>query len=187
MLAKRQRLADRPEIILDAAAAVLREGGARALTIDAVAAAAKLSKGGVLHHYASKDALILALVTREMRRLREGIEASEATLPDGPGQLARAMFAHAQETYADDDEFSRALLLAAIDSPEALSEYRSFLDERLKVLDAMDGGSGDGALLIFSILGLVMGRALGFHSLNPAQAAPIFESLNRIARKIGSD
>ncbi len=55
MEAKRRRLAERPEIILEAAAAVLRKSGARGLTIDAFAVEAGLSKGGVLHHYASKD------------------------------------------------------------------------------------------------------------------------------------
>ncbi len=40
MQPKRQRLAERPEIILDAADALLLRNGARGLTIDAVAAEA---------------------------------------------------------------------------------------------------------------------------------------------------
>lgn len=63
---KRQRLAERPEIILDGADALLLRNGARGLTIDAVAAEVGLSKGGVLHHYGSKDALVAALVARNL-------------------------------------------------------------------------------------------------------------------------
>ena len=87
MQGKRKRLAERPEIILEAAAAVLLKAGARGLTIDAVAAEAGLSKGGVLHHYASKEALILALVARKLAQLREELAACEADLPAGPSRL----------------------------------------------------------------------------------------------------
>ncbi len=80
----RSRRDDRAQTILDAAGAVLRRGGGRALTIDAVAAQAGLSKGGVLHHYGSKDALILALVARKLAELREGIAACEAQSRPGP-------------------------------------------------------------------------------------------------------
>ncbi|MDP4002968.1 TetR/AcrR family transcriptional regulator [Methylobacterium sp. NEAU K] len=187
MRVKRQRLAERPEIILEAADAVLRKGGARALTIDAVAAEAGLSKGGVLHHYASKDALILALVGRKLSELREGIAACEADAPPGPSQLPMAMVAHARAHYCEDDQSSRALLLASIEYPEALNDYRSFVAERLGRLAEMNGACpGEGSILFFSILGLMMGRTLGFHQLEADELQPMFEALERIARKSGS-
>jgi AcrR family transcriptional regulator len=48
--------------LLDAANAVIRRDGAHALTLDAVAAEAGVSKGGVLYHFGSKRALIDGLV-----------------------------------------------------------------------------------------------------------------------------
>jgi AcrR family transcriptional regulator len=50
--------------LLDAAVAVIRRDGAQALTLDAVAAEAGVSKGGVLYHFASKRALIDGLLDR---------------------------------------------------------------------------------------------------------------------------
>jgi AcrR family transcriptional regulator len=50
--------------LLDAAIAVIRRDGAAALTLDAVAAQAGVSKGGVLYHFASKRALIDGLLGR---------------------------------------------------------------------------------------------------------------------------
>ena len=50
--------------LLDAAVAVIRRDGAAALTLDAVAAEAGVSKGGVLYHFASKRALIDGLLSR---------------------------------------------------------------------------------------------------------------------------
>lgn len=184
MEAKRRRLAERPEIILEAADAVLRKGGARALTIDAVAAEAGLSKGGVLHHYGSKDALITALVARKLSELREEIAACEAGIPPGPSQLPRAMVAHVRGHYCEDDESSRALLLASIESPEALEDYRAFVADQLGRLGQITGACpGEGAVLFFAILGLFMGRALGFHQLGDAALAPMLDALERIARR----
>lgn len=82
----RTRREDRPLIILDAAERLIRRVGTRTLTIDAVAAEAALSKGGVLHHYASKDALISALAERKLREIRESVAAHEAE--QGPGAAA---------------------------------------------------------------------------------------------------
>ena len=50
--------------LLDAAVAVIRRDGARALTLDAVAAEAGVSKGGVLYHFNTKRALIDGLLAR---------------------------------------------------------------------------------------------------------------------------
>jgi len=182
MQEKRKRLADRPEIILEAAASVLLKGGSRALTIDAVAVEAGLSKGGVLHHYASKDALIAALVTRKLAELREEISACEAAIPPGPSQLPRAMVAHVRGHYCADDESSRALLLASIESPAALNDYRTFVADQLDRLDRLAGACpGEGSVLFFAILGLFMGRALGFHQLGETELQPMLAALERIA------
>ncbi|TFD68967.1 TetR/AcrR family transcriptional regulator [Cryobacterium ruanii] len=50
--------------LLDAFEELLVEGGERSATLDAVAAAAAVSKGGLLYHFASKDALIDGLLAR---------------------------------------------------------------------------------------------------------------------------
>jgi len=42
--------------VLDAYETLLIESGPAATTLDAVAAAARVSKGGLLYHFASKDA-----------------------------------------------------------------------------------------------------------------------------------
>ena len=50
--------------MLDAAEVVLTEQGAWRLTLDAVAEQAQVSKGGLLYHFPTKDALLQALVDR---------------------------------------------------------------------------------------------------------------------------
>lgn len=70
------------ESVLDAFEAALIDEGARGATMDAVAAAAGVSKGGLLYHYATKEALEAALIER-MRRLVDADVEDMLRSPDG--------------------------------------------------------------------------------------------------------
>ncbi|MFC0673593.1 TetR/AcrR family transcriptional regulator [Brachybacterium hainanense] len=52
------------DALLDAYEAILLDDGVRAATLEAVAARAGVSKGGLLYHFPSKDALVAGLVAR---------------------------------------------------------------------------------------------------------------------------
>ncbi|MBW0118178.1 TetR/AcrR family transcriptional regulator [Pseudonocardia abyssalis] len=54
--------------VLDAYETLLIDHGPGAATLDAVAAAAEVSKGGLLYHFASKDALVTGLLDRLRER-----------------------------------------------------------------------------------------------------------------------
>ena len=77
--------------ILDAAETLVRAQGVSGLTLDAAAALAKVSKGGLLYHFASKEALLNALLKRLAAFIAEDFEAGVADQPEGPGRVARAM------------------------------------------------------------------------------------------------
>lgn len=68
--------------LLDAAAAVLLRDGAHALTLEAVAAQAGVSKGGLLYHFGSRQALIAGLTERLLHLIDEDVERIH-TAPDG--------------------------------------------------------------------------------------------------------
>jgi AcrR family transcriptional regulator len=63
--------------LLDAAGAVVRRDGPQALTLDAVAAEAGVSKGGLLYHYGTKRELIEALVARWLADFQTDIDAAD--------------------------------------------------------------------------------------------------------------
>ena len=56
--------------LLDAAEAVVARQGIANLTLESVAAEAGMSKGGLLHHFRTKDRLIEALVRRAAENWR---------------------------------------------------------------------------------------------------------------------
>lgn len=75
------------EAILDAAEQVLCHNGAQALTLAAVAKRAGVSKGGLLYHFPTKEALLKGLVARVI----EEFDARVASSDDGdPGSYSRA-------------------------------------------------------------------------------------------------
>jgi AcrR family transcriptional regulator len=99
--------------LLEAAGAVIRRDGAQSLTLDAVAAHAGVSKGGLLYHFASKRELLDALVARWLDEFQEDIHAA------GPGFLAGYIRA------SDGAKAEEAGLLAAlIADPEVLAAVR---------------------------------------------------------------
>jgi AcrR family transcriptional regulator len=63
--------------ILDAAADVITARGISAFTLDAVAQAAGVSKGGLLYHFSSKDSLISGLQRRMASRLVDTLREAE--------------------------------------------------------------------------------------------------------------
>lgn len=71
------------EKVLDAFEAILIEEGERSATMDATARSAGVSKGGLLYHFGSKDALESGLVERLSVLVDADIDAIESA-PEGP-------------------------------------------------------------------------------------------------------
>src|SRR5437764_3199185 len=83
-----------PGKLLDAAEAVVERQGIGNLTLDAVAAEAGMSKGGLLHHFPSKDQLVEALVIRCAENWRAQYMDAYARTPEGPGRMTRALIGY---------------------------------------------------------------------------------------------
>ncbi|OUZ12498.1 TetR family transcriptional regulator [Aeromicrobium sp. PE09-221] len=92
--------------LLDAFETLLVTEGSRSATLDNVAGAAGVSKGGLLYHFHSKDDLVDAMLSR-MREMGERDIAAMRTAPQGPVD-------YYLETSVDSGSaFDRALIAAA--------------------------------------------------------------------------
>jgi AcrR family transcriptional regulator len=69
--------------LLDAAGVVVRRDGAQALTLDAVAAEAEVSKGGLLYHFKSKRELVEGMIDRWMAEFQREIDAADPNFVRG--------------------------------------------------------------------------------------------------------
>ncbi|MBT2516222.1 TetR/AcrR family transcriptional regulator [Streptomyces sp. ISL-90] len=70
------------DAVLDAFERILFDGGERAATLEATARAAGVSKGGLLYHFASREALVDAVLTRFIDLVDADIEELERA-PEG--------------------------------------------------------------------------------------------------------
>ena len=183
-MAVRRRSAQTPEVILDAAEALIRREGAARLTIDAVAAEAGLSKGGVMHHFASKDALIAAMVRHQLGRMDAEVTAIEAGLPPSRAAPLVAMIRHARAHYGRESEFPKALLVASAENPKALEGFR---DKIAGTLGEIDGSGAPGApsVLFFAALGLLLTKSLGFFEYGEAEVGALLDALESMAGRAG--
>ncbi|GAB2853603.1 TetR/AcrR family transcriptional regulator [Microbacterium insulae] len=120
------------EKVIDAFEQLLIEEGERAATMDATARAAGVSKGGLLYHFGSKDALEGGLVERLTALVEEDVAAMTAA-PEG----AIAYFLHTSVN--SNDPIDRAILATArlaqggnIAAGEALRSIRDQWAEALR-------------------------------------------------------
>ncbi|WP_088316591.1 TetR/AcrR family transcriptional regulator [Kineosporia sp. R_H_3] len=116
------------ERILEAAEDVVLTDGVSCLTLEKAAARAGMSKGGVLYHFRTKDALVEAMVERLTGRFDEGIRAHRELRPE-PGEFARAYVEEClAEPVTDDDlrteRVGSALIAAIASQPELLGTLR---------------------------------------------------------------
>ncbi|WP_235911776.1 TetR/AcrR family transcriptional regulator [Mesorhizobium xinjiangense] len=88
---KRRKQPDRVRrSLLDCAARLAAEHGPGGVTVQAVAAAAGVTKGGLFHHFPSKEALLESLFSDLIARLNREIDGLMQTDPLAHGRFTRA-------------------------------------------------------------------------------------------------
>lgn len=126
--AKPVQAADTRLRILAAAQDLSCEAGPARVSLDAVAARAGVSKGGLLYHFPSKHALLRALVAEhvdEMRRTMEREAAGAMAAGDAPA-AARAYFRMLRESLCDADPPPSGVFAAIVEDPEFIAPLREF-------------------------------------------------------------
>lgn len=130
----------RKSALLQAATEVVQRDGVSALTLDAVARQSGVSKGGVLYHFPTKEALVLAMVTSMVEHFEGGIAAASSLEPRrrGKGRWLRA-YIHASLTEdACAPEVLSALVAATATNPALLDPLR----ERYQDWQQLAAGDG---------------------------------------------
>ena len=167
MLTRRQEYADATRnAVLHAAESLLVGQDGREVSIDEVAAAARVSKGTVYHHFADKSALFEAVYRRQLTWAAAALEAAASKHGDPWRQLWALAQAYL-EAEAGESRDGRALRAA----PELIGVERARrLEEELlapsfrQVLDRLSASrqlvAGDPAVLVSLTLGLLREGAL---------------------------
>jgi AcrR family transcriptional regulator len=137
--------------ILDAAGELARVSGAANLSLDAVAARAGVSKGGLLYHFPTKARLLQALVESFLANFDQAIRAREADSAGAVDSLTRAYLDIIASEHLCGEPPPSGLLAALGEDPDFLAPVRRF-DRSL--LDRMKAGASDPVMAIIVFLTL---------------------------------
>lgn len=155
---------------------VLREGIGR-LTLDAVAREANLSKGGLIHHFPTKDALIDAMVRRKIDGWRAEYTSAIDHEAPGPGRVLRALvgLCLGNDDPGGDAECRRCFVLVAAlvhDAKHVAPLREAHRDLALRVqADGLPAGAGEAVHLAMN--GLWFDRMFGLTDFTPEKLAEI--------------
>ena len=170
--------------ILDAAEALVHELGVARLTLEATARAAGVSKGGLLYHVASKEALLAGMMARLATAISEDFDQGVAAQAPGPGRVARAMLDWALSPHGMANEHldrTIAVFLSAHHHDTALLAPVRAVIERFREQIIHDGlPAGHGAAIMAATDGLMMARMFGLYSLTDAQRQAMHAALSRL-------
>jgi AcrR family transcriptional regulator len=174
--------------ILDAAESIVIRDGVARLTLDAAAAEAGLSKGGVLYHFRTRDALVSAMVERLVAAFDDELDQETAAEEGEPaGRYVRAYVRATVRPAVTAEEVrleraGAAVLAAMACEPQLLEPLRrsfSRWQERLEK-DGVDPVRATIARLVAD--GIWMVELFGFAPLEEpmrSQVAAFVEDLNR--------
>jgi AcrR family transcriptional regulator len=176
---------DTRDRVLDAAETVVAARGVSALSLDAVAAEAGVSKGGLLHHFRSKEALLSALVERMAVEMRSVYDALVAAEPPGPGRHTRAVIAwalHKAPERAERDLRIAAALLSAHAHDPALIDPVRVEHARIRAQVEDDGlAPGHAHVVMAAADGLFLAKVFGLWTPTTEQAAAMERVMRALA------
>lgn len=128
--------------LLDVAAQVSSEKGLDHLTLDTVAREAGVSKGGLLHHFPSKQALLHGLCDEMLERLDAQIAEIMEKDPEPVGRFSRAYLEAISNYEAGEDAKRAGVLYVAIFADAGLRErWRDWLENKLQKNAKTDSAS----------------------------------------------
>jgi len=133
-----------PELVhralMDQAARLAVDEGLAAVTVQAVAEAAGVTKGGLLHHFPSKQALIDAVFADLLEALDRQLDARIAADPEPRGAFTRAYLASVFDTGPEANAAAwAALAISMLTDPHLRRRWSDWVEARQERHRATDG------------------------------------------------
>lgn len=170
--------------ILDAANRIVHEQGVEHLTLELTAREAGISKGGLLYHFPSKEALIKGMIQYYLERFSKDFKtAAEKEGPDTPGRWTRS---YLYTTYNDNQgspRMSSGLLAAIATNPALLSPVQRTFAEWVRLLE-QDGIDPVQAMIVrLAIDGLWLVELFGLAAPDQEQHEKVLQALAEMIEK----
>jgi AcrR family transcriptional regulator len=171
------------ERILEAAERVVGEVGAARVTLDGVAQAAGVSKGGLLYHFPSKEALLGALAKRYVEGMTDCIEQAKSGMGETEGRDLKACIVGILEQQPRTKMLGMgaALFATAANDLTLLEVIRDRIAQYMQQLEKSNVDFARAAVITLAIDGLMMRESLRISSFTDEQRELVVKELLRIA------
>jgi AcrR family transcriptional regulator len=171
--------------ILEAGYAVAGQSGVAAVTLDAVANQAGVSKGGLLYHFPSKEALVAGMVDGLCRTFADLAGAAAAADPEPAGRAARAYLAASAGELWQSSRWL-ALVGALVVSPGLLDSWRAGVLAGREADKAENTDPVATAIVRLAADGLWLAGVLGLPGPDDALKSEILAELGQMTRRTRS-
>ncbi|MBM7049974.1 MULTISPECIES: TetR/AcrR family transcriptional regulator [Rhizobium] len=174
---KKQPLFVRQQL-LEVAARLASEKGMTAVTLDAVSGASGISKGGLLHHFPSKNMLLEALFDSLIERLDAAIEEAMRADPLPHGRFTRG-YLHACLALRDQPQGTKdwaQVTMVLLSEPQLRQRWRDWVRERSEEYVGTDS-SADAAIVRLATDGIWLADLLGSHDMDESARHRLVERL----------
>lgn len=168
--------------VLAAAESLVRDIGAANLTFDELVRRSGITRGGITYHFPTKEALLRALVERDIASWHECI-ADKRARHDGPNAALKAYIDSGCEPDDDAARLCAGLLTAATSAKQLNEPWREFFVAQQKLTDA----SGDPELamiLTLAVEGLFWSETMDILNLTPHRRQAIVDRMLAMAGAI---
>ncbi|MEQ1754034.1 MAG: TetR family transcriptional regulator [Micropepsaceae bacterium] len=172
------------QAILDAAESLAAEIGANHMSLDAVAALAGISKGGLLYQFPSKVALLQGMLERYVERLeapQKQSRTAKSKSSEASRLLAARLAARGKEDVAKQRRGSFGMIAAIAERPLLLDPVRK---AHSRIWDRLCITSKDPELALltwFALEGLLFVELFGTSPLKKGERSKFLKRLQKIA------
>jgi AcrR family transcriptional regulator len=170
--------------LLEVAARLATEQGMTAITLDAVSGASGVSKGGLLHHFPTKNALIDALFESLLERFDADIGELMRGDPVPHGRFTRAYLQAVADLKERPDDSSHwaQVTIALLAEPRLRLRWREWVRERSEEYIGTDS-SLDAQIVRFAADGLWLADVSESHDMDSEQRRELIARLVELTRR----
>lgn len=167
--------------LLEVAARLSLEQGVAAVTLDKVSQAAGVSKGGLLHHFPNKLALLDGLFDELVARFDGAIEAAMAEDDVEQGRFTRAYLTvcFSLDTGAEAQSW-QVLTIALLAEPHLKARWREWVARRSAEFATTDG-SPNCLIARFAADGVWLADLMQSHDIDAAIRAELLQKLRALS------
>jgi AcrR family transcriptional regulator len=171
------------ERILEAAERVVGDVGAARMTLEGVAQAAGVSKGGLLYHFPTKEALLGALAKRYVDGMIDCVEQAKTGMGGTGARDLRACIVGVLDSQqrAKVRGMGAALFAAAANDLTLLEVIRERIAHFMRQLEDSNVDFARAAIVTLAIDGLIMRESLRISSFTDEQRERVVQQLLQIA------